>query len=122
MYNNALAKNGFKHKITFQKQQKTSKVINKTKNRKIKIMLFKPPFRLNVLTNVGKKFFSLLGKHFPKTHPLHKFFNRNYISLPNFKSVIKSKNILNDRQNKGQNICSLNGSCQFPDIKQNHLH
>ena len=77
-------------------------------------MLFKPPFRLNVLTNVGKKFFSLLGKHFPKTHPLHKFFNRNYISLPNFKSVIKSKNILNDRQNKGQNIMLIKRELPVP--------
>ena len=34
LYNNALAVKGLKHKITFQKQQKTSTVTNKTKNRK----------------------------------------------------------------------------------------
>ena len=34
LYNNALAESGFKHKITFQKQQNTSTVTNNTKNRK----------------------------------------------------------------------------------------
>ena len=87
LYSNALTESGFKHKITFQGQQNTSTVIYNTKNRKRKIIWFNPPFSLNVSTNIGKKFFSLLGKHFPKTHQLHKLFNRNnvkvsYSSLP----------------------------------------
>ena len=93
-----------------------------------------------------KKFFSLLGKHFPKTHQLHKLFNRNnvkvsYSSLPNFKSVINghNKNILNEQEKpsscncRDKTSCPLNGSCQHknlvysckvstPDIKQNHPH
>ena len=86
-YNNALVESGFEHKIAFQKQQNTSTVANNTKNRKRNIIWFNPPFSLNVSTNIGKKFFSLLGKHFPKTHQLHKLFNRNnvkvsYSSLP----------------------------------------
>ena len=96
----------FKHKITFQKQPNTSAVINNTKNRKRKIIWFNPPFRLHVSTNIGKKFFSLLGKHSPKTHHLHKLFNRNnvkvsYSSPPNFKNVINghNKNILNEQGN-----------------------
>ena len=97
LYNNALAESGFKYKITFQKQQNTSAITNNTKKRKRKIIWFNPPFSLNVSTNIGKKFFSLLGKHFPKTHQLHKLFNRNnvkvsYSSLPNFKSVINGHN------------------------------
>ena len=55
LYNNALTESGFEHKIIFQKQQNT------TKNRKIKIIWFNPPFSLNVSTTIGKKFFSLLG-------------------------------------------------------------
>ena len=82
-----MTESGFEHKITFQKQQNISTVANKTKNRKRKIIWFNPPFSLDVSTNIGKKFFSLLGKHFPKTHQLHKLFNRNnvkvsYSSLP----------------------------------------
>ena len=51
LYNNVLAKSGFKHKITFQKQQNTSAVTNKTKNRKRKVIWFNPPFSLNFSTN-----------------------------------------------------------------------
>ena len=87
-----------------------------------------------------------MGKHFPKTHQLHKLFNRNNVkvscsSLPNFKSVINghNKNILNEQERpslcncRDKTSCSLNRSCQHknlvysckvltPDIKQNHLH
>ena len=86
-----------------------------------------------------------MGKHFPKTHQLHKLFNRNnvkvsYSSLPNFKNVINghNKNILNDQEKPPCNCrektsCPLNGSCQHkslvysckasgPDIKQEHPH
>ena len=36
LYNNVLTENGFKHKITFLKQQNKSTVTNNTKNRKKK--------------------------------------------------------------------------------------
>ena len=146
LYINALAESGFEQKITFQKQQNTSTVTNNTKNRKRKIIWFNPPFSLNVLTNICKKFFSLLGKHFPKTHQLHKLFNCNnvkvtYSSLPNFASVINghNKNILNEQKKpspfncRDKTSCLLKGSCQHknlvysckvstPDLKQNHPH
>ena len=117
-----------------------------TKNRKRNIIWFNPSFSLNVSTNIGKKSFSLLGKHFPKTHQLHKLFNRNnvkvsYSSLPNFKSVINghNKNILNEQEKpspcncRDKTSCPLKGSCQHknlvysckvstPDLKQNHPH
>ena len=117
-----------------------------TKNRKRNIIWFNPSFSLNVSTNIGKKSFSLLGKHFPKTHQLHKLFNRNnvkvsYSSLPNFKSVINghNKNILNEQEKpspcncRDKTSCPLKESCQHknlvysckvstPDLKQNHPH
>ena len=105
LYNNALAEKGFEYKITFQKQRNTSTITNNTEKRKRKIIWFNPTFSLNVSTNIGKNFFSLSGKHFPKTHQLHKLFNRNnvkvsYSSLPNFKSLINghNKNILNEQE------------------------
>ena len=127
-------------------RENTSTITNNTKKRKRKIIWFNPPFSLNVSTNIGKKFFSLLGKHFSKTHQLHKLFNRNnvkvsYSSLPNFKSVINghNKNILNEQEKPSPCNCRdktsfpLNGSCQHknlvysckvstPDIRQNHPH
>ena len=140
-----MAEKGFKYKITFQKQENTSPITNNIKKRERNIW-FNPPFSLNVSTNIGKKLFSLLGKHFPKTHQLHKLFNRNnvkvsYSSLPNFKSVINghNKNILNEQEKpsprncRDKTSCPLNGSCQHknlvyscevstPDIKENHPH
>ena len=68
----------------------------------MKIIWFNPAFSLNVSTNIGKNFLSLITKNFPKTHRLHKLFNRNYVKVSyssrlNFKSVIngQNKNILN---------------------------
>ena len=87
-----------------------------------------------------------MGKQFPKTHQLHKLFNRNnvkvsYSSLPNFKSVINghNKNILNEQEKsspcncRDKPSCPLKGSCQHknfvyfckfstPDLNQNHPH
>ena len=100
---------------------------------------------LHVSTNIGKKFFTLLGKHFPKTHQLDKLFNRNnvkvsYSSLPDFESVINghNKNILNKLEKppcncRDKTSCPLKGSCQHknivfsckvssPDLKQSHPH
>ena len=90
-------------KITFQKQKNTSTGTNNDKNRKRKIIWFNSSFRLNFSKNIGKKFFRLLGKYFPKMHQFHKFFNCNnvkvsYSYLPNFKIVINghNKNALNE--------------------------
>ena len=120
-----MGESGFKHKITFQQHQNTSTVTSNTKNRKRKIIWFNPRYSLNVSTNIGKKFLSLFGKHFPKTHQLHKFFNRNnikisYSSLRNFKRVMNghAKTKLNEQEKPSPGNCSdktscpLNGSCQ----------
>ena len=113
---------------------------------KRKIIWFNSPFSLHVSTNIGKRFFSLLGKHFPRTHQFHKLFNRNniklsYSSLPNFKSVINvhNKSILNEQEKPSLCNCrdktsyplkgsrqhkNLAYSCEVstPDLKQNHPH
>ena len=49
------------------------------KKRKRKIIWYNPPFSLNVKTNVGKLFFKILRKNFPKTNPLSKIFNKNTV-------------------------------------------
>ena len=89
----------------FAKNTKKKNKKDYTKKRKRRIIWFNPPISLNVSTNICKKLFSLLGKHFLKTHQLHRLFKRNnvkvsYSSLPNFKSVINdnNKNILNEQE------------------------
>ena len=89
-----------------------------------------PPFNRSVSTDIGKKFFSLLGKHFPKAHQLHKLFNHNnvkvsYISLPNFKSVINghNKDILNKEEKPSPCNCRdiLPVKRKLPTLKNVHL-
>ena len=60
-------------------------------------MYFNPPFSRLVSTNVIKLFLSLIDKHFPKGHKLHKCFNRNtvkatYCTLTNMKEKIGKHN------------------------------
>ena len=125
-----MTESGYKYKLTFQKQQNASTVTSNTKMRKRKIVWFNPPFSLNVLTNIGKNFFSLLDKHFPKTHQLHELFNRNnlkvsYSFLSNFKKVINghNKNILNEQGKstpcncRDETSCPLKGSCYNKNLR-----
>ena len=46
-----------------------------------KMTWFNPPFSVNVASNIGKNFFSLLNECFPKTSKLHKIINKNTIKL-----------------------------------------
>ena len=64
-------------------------------NRKRKIIWYSPPFSLNVKTNVGKLFFKILRKNFPKANPLSKIFNKNTVKISysctrNVKFIISS--------------------------------
>ena len=54
-------------------------------------------FSVNVKTNVGREFLSLLDKHFPESHPLHSILNRNtikisYSCLPNMARKLANHN------------------------------
>ena len=93
-------------------QQITAKI-------KIKIMWFSAAFSLNVSANIGKNVFSLLTKHFPKAHQLHKLFNLSnvkvsYSSLLDFKSVIsgQNKNILNEQEKSFP--CTCRNKTSYP--------
>ena len=66
----------------------------KTKTGKRNIICFNPPFSKPVSTNVAKTFLQLVTKHFPRTHKLHKIFNRNtikvsYSCMNNMSKIIK---------------------------------
>ena len=74
-YNTALKKSGFNENIKYSPSQP------KQRNRKRQIIWFKPPYRVNVKTNVGKLFMKLIDKHFSRHHKFHKLFNRNNVKL-----------------------------------------
>ena len=85
IYQEALIKAGYNHKLTYQKHDQKK---DNPQQRKRQIIWFNPPYSKNVTTKVGKFFLSLIDKHFPPHHKLHKLFNRNNVKIPNIKSII----------------------------------
>ena len=71
---------------------------NKDKpNHKRQVVWFNPPFSSIVKTKVGKCFFNILEKNFPKDHPLRNILDRNHIKLSyccmsNMHTIIKNQN------------------------------
>ena len=93
LYNNALKSSGYNENIQYVKNQ--NQRTNKNKNRSRNIIWFNPPYSQNVETNVAKSFLCLIDKHFPKSHKLHKIFNRNnlkvsYSCTTNMGNIIKT--------------------------------
>ena len=82
------------------------------RQRSRKILYYNPPFSKTLKTKLGKKFFEILDKCFPPTHPLHKHFNRHTIKLsfscmPNMGKLIAghNKKILN-KTDPPENLCN----------------
>jgi hypothetical protein len=73
---------------------------------------------MNVSTNIGRNFLSLIDKHFPSFFSFHKIFNRNtvkvsYSCMSNVKSII-TKHTVQDKnkiqnKNKVQDKGTVNG-------------
>ena len=76
----ALKNSGFTEGFTYIKPDNQTNINREEKKkRKRKIIWYNPPFSLNVKTNVGKVFFKILRKNFPKTNPMSKVFNKNTV-------------------------------------------
>lgn len=129
-YKKALSESGYSHDFTFENKSKKSD----KKKRKRKIIWFNPPYSRNVTTNIGKEFFKLLDRHFPKGSPLSKIFNRNtvklsYSCMENMNNIISThnKHILNSHTvntderkcscpKKSKTVCPLDGYCLASNI------
>ena len=118
IYQEALIKAGYNHKLTYQKHDQKK---DNSQQRKRQIIWFNPPYSKNVTTKVGKFFLSLIDKHFPPHHKLHKLFNRNnvkisYSCLPNIKSIINAHNrkILYPSPTIGRRTCNCINISQCP--------
>ena len=77
-YEEALQKCVYKGKLQYMQRNLQQ---NNTRRRTWKIIWFKPPFSLNVKTNVAKIFLQLIDTHFPPANKLHKIFNHNTIKF-----------------------------------------
>ena len=119
-YQEALKQSGHKYTLKYNPPVEPGR-----RQRRRNIIWFNPPFSKTVSTPIGKKFLSLLDKHFPNTHKFHKIFNRNtvkvsYSCIPNLLASINAHNkaILNAKTpllpegcNCTQRHCPLNGMC-----------
>ena len=120
-YEDALKKSGHNAELTYEKLVDDKKADTKTpRERKRKILWFNPPFSRSVLTNIGKRFFALLSKHFGKDSRYHKLFNRNSVKLsysctPNIGMIIKNHNArLQSKGNGNRKACSCRNRSQCP--------
>ena len=118
--NNQKMKNGKKGKEQEEEKEQTKKPkrmpdqeaikqenrkITKEKRRKRNIIWFNPPYEGTTKTNIGKEFLKIIDESFPKSHKLHKIFNRNTIKLSyscmtNLKQIIESSNKKKIRQSE----------------------
>ena len=124
-YEDALKKSGFKVDFKYTKNQR-----QKPKNRSRNIIWFNPPFNKAVSTNIAKIFLRLINRHFPKSHRLHKIFNRNtvkvsYSCMQNMSKIYKGHNSkitsapcnqlsLSNCREKGE--CPMDRKCQTMDV------
>ena len=77
VYENALHKSGYKSSLKYSEEILHCNIMKRTRN----IIWLNPPFSHTVKTKVGKSFFRLLDKHFPRSHSLYKIFNRNNVKV-----------------------------------------
>ena len=139
IYMDALKNSGFREEFTYQ-EENIPNDINKEnkkysqKNRKRKIIWFKPPFCRLASINVGRYFLKLIDKHFKYNNILHNIFNRKMLKISysctknifqiinnHNKEIIKefhdrtNNNNNNSKQNecncKTQMNCPMNGLC-----------
>ena len=128
LYNDALRSSGYNERIHYVEGQGRKQSKNRSRN----IIWFNPPYSQNVRTNIAKSFLCLIDKHFPKSHKLHKIFNRNnlkvsYSCTTNMANIVKSHNqkILNENNEasdekkcncRSKNLCPLDGACLTKNI------
>ena len=93
---------------------------NEKRKRSRNIIWFNPPYSKTVRTNVAGDFLKSIDKHFPKTSPLHKIFNRNTIevSYSCMRETKSAQESTKDKQCNCRNVneCPLNQVCLTKDL------
>ena len=129
VYQDALKQAGHDHQLEyFEVDRSSGEGDKKRKGRKKKIIWFNPPYSCTIKTNIGKKFFGILQKHFPQSHELSRLFNKknvklSYSCMPAMKSIISAHNkkilAANFEEEEagcncrgGESSCPLAGKCQ----------
>ena len=94
-YTSALEASGYTEPLSYQAPQQQSP--KKKRKRTRKVVWFNPPYSTSVTTDLGRRFFSILDRSFPKEHRFHKILNRNTVKLsysctPNMGRILKNHN------------------------------
>ena len=118
-YEEALSKSGFNEELKYNCKDVKGKTRNKgQRKRRRKIIWFNPPFSLSAKINIGKMFFKMLKKNFPKSNPFSKIFSKNtmkinYSCTRNMKSIISihNKQILTPKNKQVGCNCRIKNSC-----------
>ena len=69
VFQQALKEAGYLHKLNYNEPVEDEMIVSgrgKSRKRCRQVVWFNPPFSANVKTNVGKRFFGILSKHFPR--------------------------------------------------------
>ena len=95
-YEEALKNDGYRINLEYRDREEGD--TQKRRNRPRKFLWFNPPYKIEVVNNLGKEFFKLLKRNFPSGSPLHKIFNKNcvklsYICMPNINGIINKSSI-----------------------------
>ena len=95
VYNDALKTSGYRESLQYVRND--NRADHRRRNRPRNIIWFNPPYSENVQTNIARSFLHLVDKHFPRSHILHKVFNRNNVKVSysctnNMTSIIRSHN------------------------------
>ena len=68
VHHQALGKSGFTEELKYNNKDRKGQTRNKEKRkRRMKMIWINPPFSLSVKTNIGKLFFKMIKKNFPKS-------------------------------------------------------
>ena len=134
-YQHALKEAGCKDMLEYKEvlqTQEETEIEDRGKKRRRSVLWFNPPYSSNVKTNVGRRFLTLLRKHFPPSSELHKLFNPKKVKLsysccPSMNTIISSHNakVTKTKQTVeapgcncrgGVQRCPLNGRCLVPSL------
>ena len=80
-YQESLKQSGYKYKLEYKEMDgNVENQPGRSRNRRRRVTYFNPPFSLNVETNVGKEFLTII-KSFPKSNVLSSIINTNTIKV-----------------------------------------
>ena len=133
LFQEALDRAGYRHELTYREENSSDRGLSR-RTRRRNVIWFNPPYSANIKTKIGKEFFKILRKHFPKGSKYYKLFNQNtvklsYSCMPNMGSAIAghNKRLLDDTPNSinrdhgcnctgGVDECPLDGNCQIQEV------